>query len=68
MRWKVSMCVALLGSLLLAGTASASLTVKLTTEQMRRIKCWTDLNCPLWSDYIERKLRPGPPYEVTASK
>jgi hypothetical protein len=34
--------------------------VKLTTDEMRRIKTWTDLNCPLWGDYIERSQRPGP--------
>ena len=34
--------------------------VKLTRDQIRRIKCWTDLNCPLWPDYVYRPLRPGP--------
>jgi hypothetical protein len=24
---------------------------------MQRVKCWTDLNCPLWPDYIYRPLR-----------
>ena len=33
--------------------------VKLTTEEQRRIKCWTDLNCPLWPNYIFRGDRPG---------
>ena len=33
--------------------------VKLTTGQMRRIKCWIDLNCPLWSDYTFRLDRPA---------
>ena len=32
--------------------------VKLTTEQMRRVKCWIDLNCPLWPDYQFRPDRP----------
>ena len=34
--------------------------VKLTPEQMRRIKCWIDLNCPLWPDYVYRLSRPDP--------
>ncbi|OHB73866.1 MAG: hypothetical protein A2V70_11435 [Planctomycetes bacterium RBG_13_63_9] len=34
--------------------------VQLTMEEIRRIKCWTDLNCPLWPDYIFRDNRPGP--------
>jgi hypothetical protein len=34
--------------------------VKLTRDELHRIKCWIDLNCPLWPDYIERQLRPGP--------
>ena len=33
--------------------------VKLTPSQMRRIKCWIDLNCPLWPDYIFRPSRPA---------
>lgn len=31
--------------------------VKLTEEEMRRIKCWTDMNCPLWGDYVYRPDR-----------
>ena len=34
--------------------------VQLTRDEMHRVKCWIDLNCPLWPDYLERKLRPGP--------
>jgi len=34
--------------------------VALTLEEKRRIKCWTDLNCPLWPDYLFRPHRPGP--------
>jgi hypothetical protein len=34
--------------------------VRLTRDQMQRVKCWIDLNCPLWPDYIYRPLRPGP--------
>jgi len=33
--------------------------VVLTDEQKQRIKCWTDLNCPLWNDYTLRANRPG---------
>jgi hypothetical protein len=33
--------------------------VKLTEEEQRRIKCWTDLNCPLWPDYRFRLDRPA---------
>jgi hypothetical protein len=32
--------------------------VKLTRDEMHRVKCWIDLNCPLWPDYIQRELRP----------
>ncbi|HEY3322979.1 MAG TPA: discoidin domain-containing protein [Planctomycetota bacterium] len=31
--------------------------VKLTPEDQQRIKCWIDLNCPLWPDYVYRPLR-----------
>ncbi|MBN1125165.1 MAG: discoidin domain-containing protein [Sedimentisphaerales bacterium] len=31
--------------------------VHLTDEEESRIKCWTDLNCPLWPDYIFRPDR-----------
>jgi hypothetical protein len=33
--------------------------VDLTAEQKHRIKCWTDLNCPLWPDYQYRPTRPA---------
>lgn len=39
--------------------------VKLTTEQMRRVKCWIDLNCPLWPDY---QFRPNRRKTTVASK
>ncbi len=39
--------------------------VALTTEQERRIKCWTDLNCPLWPDY---QFRPDRPKSAVAGK
>ncbi len=32
---------------------------KLSREEMRRVKCWIDLNCPLWPDYIFRPSRPA---------
>jgi hypothetical protein len=32
---------------------------RLTRDEMHRVKCWTDLNCPLWPDYIQRELRPN---------
>ncbi len=35
--------------------------VRLTTDQMRRIKTWIDLNCPLWPDYMDRRERPARP-------
>ena len=31
--------------------------VHLTSEETRRVKCWTDLNCPLWPDYVFRPDR-----------
>ena len=34
--------------------------VALTIDEMRALKTWTDLNCPLWPDYIERSQRPAP--------
>ena len=33
--------------------------VQLTLEEKHRIKCWVDLNCPLWPDYKFRGNRPG---------
>ncbi len=32
--------------------------VKLSLEDRHRIKCWIDLNCPLWPDYQYRPERP----------
>ena len=34
--------------------------VSLGESEMRAIKAWVDLNCPLWPDYIYRPDRPGP--------
>ena len=31
--------------------------VHLTSEEVHRVKCWIDLNCPLWPDYIFRPDR-----------
>ncbi|MBE0536228.1 MAG: discoidin domain-containing protein [Phycisphaerae bacterium] len=31
--------------------------VHLTPDQAHRLKCWTDLNCPLWPDYVFRPDR-----------
>ncbi len=42
--------------------------VNLTADEMIRIKTWTDLNCPLWPDYVERYKRPGPPVSLTQSR
>ena len=33
--------------------------VKLTEAEMRAVKCWIDLNCPLWPDYQFRPDRPA---------
>jgi len=33
--------------------------VHLTDEESQRVKCWIDLNCPLWPDYVFRPTRPG---------
>jgi hypothetical protein len=33
--------------------------VQLSAEQIRRVKTWIDLNCPLWSDYQFRPERFG---------
>ncbi len=33
--------------------------VKLTRDQTHAVKCWVDLNCPLWPDYRERLTRPA---------
>jgi hypothetical protein len=42
--------------------------VKLTRDEMHRVKCWIDLNCPLWPDYRERLKRPGPEAAVTTGR
>ena len=32
--------------------------VKLDPEEEQAIKCWIDMNCPLWGDYTFRPNRP----------
>ena len=32
--------------------------VTLTRDEMHAVKCWIDLNCPLWPDYTPRDQRP----------
>lgn len=39
--------------------------VKLSRDEMHRVKCWIDLNCPLWPDYRNRLDRPGPDAVLT---
>ncbi len=39
--------------------------VKLTRDEMRRIKTWIDMNCPLWGDYTFRPERPGQVQQVS---
>lgn len=41
--------------------------VKLTRDEMHAVKCWIDLNCPLWPDYTPRNLRPATSATTTAS-
>lgn len=41
--------------------------VRLSHEEMRRVKCWTDLNCPLWPDYTFRGDRPGPAEQLSTT-
>ena len=33
--------------------------VQLRPEESQAIKCWIDLNCPLWPDYTHRSERPA---------
>ena len=39
--------------------------VELTSGEMRALKCWIDLNCPLWPDYRFRPERTGGVVAVT---
>ena len=38
--------------------------VNLSEEEMRAVKCWIDMNCPLWPDY---KFRPDRPAATVAT-
>jgi hypothetical protein len=31
--------------------------VRLAEDELRAVKCWIDLNCPLWPDYLNRSER-----------
>ncbi|MFW6171795.1 MAG: hypothetical protein ACODAD_15010, partial [Planctomycetota bacterium] len=43
--------------------------VSLDEHEMRAVKAWVDLNCPLWPDYIYRPDRPSSKSrEVTATR
>lgn len=35
--------------------------VRLGRDELHAIKCWIEMNCPLWLDYLQRELRPDPP-------
>jgi len=42
--------------------------IALDEAEMRAVKAWIDLNCPLWPDYLYRLERPMPqPDKVTAA-
>ena len=43
-------------------------TVTLKPDEMRALKAWIDLNCPLWPDYIYRPDRPSLEKRVTTSQ
>ena len=40
--------------------------VSLTEAEKRAVKCWIDLNCPLWPDYRYRPDRPSPAHELVS--
>jgi len=40
-------------------------SVQLTRDETHALKCWIDMNCPLWPDYQERGKRP---LDVAAAK
>ena len=46
-------------SRLLASLKQPGCEAQLGAEDLHRIKCWIDLNCPLWPDYTHRPERPG---------
>ena len=39
--------------------------VVLSRDEVHRVKCWIDLNCPLWPDYRFRPSRPAAAVEIT---
>lgn len=41
--------------------------VRLSTDEMRAVKCWIDLNCPLWPDYQFRLDRPAQSHAMAGS-
>ncbi len=42
--------------------------VQLTRDEMHALKCWIDLNCPLWPDYTPRQQRLGPQVATQAGR
>ena len=38
----------------------------MTRDEMRAIKAWVDLNCPLWPDYQYRLDRTNPEQMLTS--
>lgn len=42
--------------------------VAMTREEMRAMKAWVDLNCPLWPDYKYRLDRPDPAQLLTSQR
>jgi hypothetical protein len=42
--------------------------VKLSSQEMRRVKCWIDMNCPLWPDYVHLPDRPSQPEVAKAAR
>jgi len=48
-----------LRSKLVALMESEHYDVKLSRDEMHAVKCWIDLNCPLWPDYTPRDRRPS---------
>lgn len=42
--------------------------VRLTWDEMHRVKTWIDLNCPLWPDYMERHNRPLREWRVASGE
>ncbi|MBN2309245.1 MAG: hypothetical protein JXR94_09760 [Candidatus Hydrogenedentes bacterium] len=42
--------------------------VELTRDEVRRIKTWIDMNCPLWPDYVDRTQRPDYPGKIAQAE